>query len=116
MTHDRDIIDDVSNQGDNNILYFGENQINLSYLKREAFLAGLKAGRPKWHKVTNWEDNNQFPDDELKTYLVRLYQDRYAICELDITEGYRQFYSSDNFYDIDPQDVVEWCDFEPFKE
>lgn len=34
----------ASNQGDDNILDFGGVQINLSPLKREAFLAGLKAG------------------------------------------------------------------------
>lgn len=59
---------------------------------KQAYLAGFKAGRPQWHKVTNWEDNDQFPNDELETYLVRLYQGHYVVCELDITEGYRQFF------------------------
>lgn len=80
----------------------------------KAFLAGLKAGRPQWHKITDWKDNSQFPKDELTTYLVRLYQDHYAICELDITEGYRQFYLLDNLDDIDPEDVIAWCEIPTF--
>ena len=80
----------------------------------EAFLAGLKAGRPQWHKITDWKDNSQFPTDELKTYLVRLYQNHYVICDVDITEGYRQFYLSDNLDAIDPKDVIEWCEIPTF--
>lgn len=80
------------------------------HIVKECFLAGLKAGRPQWHKVTDWEDNSQFPKDELQTYVVRLYQDHYVICELDITEGYRQFYLPDNLEYIDPQDVIAWCE------
>lgn len=41
----------VSNQGDDNILYFGEKQINLSSLKREAFLVGLKTGKEYYSKI-----------------------------------------------------------------
>lgn len=29
--------------------------------------------KDEWHKITDWEDNSQFPNDESKTYLVRLY-------------------------------------------
>lgn len=78
------------------------------------FLVGLKAGRPQWHNVTDWKDNSQFPKEELKTYLVCLYQDHYVICELDITEGYRQFYLPDNLEFIDPQDVIAWCEIPTF--
>ena len=80
----------------------------------KTFLAGLKAGRPQWHKITDWKDNSQFPNDELKTYLVCLYQDQYVICEMEITEGYRQFYLQDNLDAIDPQDVIAWCEIPTF--
>lgn len=80
----------------------------------DGFLAGLKAGRPQWHKITDWKDNSQFPNDEIKTYLVRLYQDHYIICEMEITEGYRQFYLQDNLAAIDPQDVIAWCEIPTF--
>lgn len=73
---------------------------------KDGFLDGLKVGRPQWHEVTDWKDNSQFPNDELKTYLVRLYQDHYVICELDITKGCRQFYLPDNLEEIDPKDVI----------
>ena len=79
------------------------------------FLAGLKAGRPKWHKVTDWKDNSQFPNEELKTYLVRLYQDHYVICEVEIIDGYySEFYLPDNLEFIDPQDVIAWCELPTF--
>lgn len=73
-----------------------------------------EAGRPQWHEITDWKDNSQFPNDELKTYLVRSYQYYYVICELDITEGYRQFYLPDNLEYIDPQDVIAWCEIPTF--
>jgi hypothetical protein len=66
-----------------------------------------------WHYVTNWEDNSQFPTDEFETYLVRLYQDHYVVCELEITEGYRQFWLVDNLEPIDPQDVIAWKEIVP---
>ena len=98
--------------------YFGKKTELVEVWKvkscKENFLAGLKAGRPQWHKITDWKDNSQFPKDELTTYLVRLYQDHYAICELDITEGYRQFYLPDNLEEIDPEDVIAWCEIPTF--
>ena len=43
----------VSSQRYANIFNFGENTVDLSLLKRGVFLDGLKAGRPKWHKVAD---------------------------------------------------------------
>ena len=88
--------------------------VQIKY-EKQGYLAGLKAGRPQVHKVTDWKDNSQFPKDELKTYVVRLYQDHYVICELNITEGHGQFYLSDNLEYIDPQDVMEWCELSMFE-
>ena len=98
--HDIDVINAV------------ENKLDAYKVGRyDGFLAGLKAGRPQWHKITDWKNNSQFPKDELKTYLVRLYQDHYVMCELDI---YRQFYLPDNLEDIDPKDVIAWCEIPVF--
>ena len=98
--------------------YFGKSvemvDIQKIWMYKHGFLAGLKAGRPQWHKITDWKDNSQFPNDEFKTYLVRLYQDHYVVCELDITEGYSQFYLPDNLDDIDPEDVIAWCEIPQF--
>lgn len=93
------------------------NNLNSFEANREmvnAFLAGLKAGRPQWHKITDWEDNNQFPDNDIKTYLVLLPLYQYVVCELDITEGYRQFWLEDGLEPIDPQDVIAWCEITIF--
>ena len=50
----------VSSQRYANIFNFGENTVDLSLLKRGVFLDGLKAGRPKWHKVADGD----LPKDE----------------------------------------------------
>ena len=64
-----------------------------------------------WHKITDWEDNSQFPRDELANYLVRLYQDHYVVCEVSVSpEGYREFWLVDNLEPVDPQDVIAWCE------
>lgn len=69
----------------------------------------------EWHKVTDWKDNSQFPNDETETYLVliHLYQNHYIVCELDITEGYRQFYLEGNLEPVDPQYVIAWKEIVP---
>lgn len=72
--------------------------------------------KKQWHKVTNWEDNSQFPDDESETYLVCLYQNHYVVCGVSVTEGYREFWLEDNLENIDPQDVVAWKEIVPPKE
>lgn len=79
--------------------------------REQGFKDGAEFGYNKaneWHKITDWKDNSQFPDDECKTYLVYLRQGDYFVCELDITEGYRQFYLTYNLDDIDPQNVTAW--------
>lgn len=39
--------------GDDNILHFGKFLIDLSPIRKESFIAGLEAGKPKWHKVAD---------------------------------------------------------------
>ena len=54
MTKDEEMAEEyVRSQGNVNILNLGENTVDLSFLKRGVFLDGLKAGRPKWHKVAD---------------------------------------------------------------
>ena len=88
-------------------------QENYKYIE-QAFLAGLHEGQPKWHKITDWKNQEQFPDNICKKYLVYInlkYLEikQYVVCTLDITEGCRQFYFDDGGEeDVDPEDVIAW--------
>lgn len=47
---------------------------------RQAFLAGLKAGRPQWHDLR--EDQNDLPKDTTSLYLVRVYSWDFGLSHL----------------------------------
>ena len=42
----------ASDYGDDNILDFGDFQINLFPLRQWSFFDGLKAGKPQWHEYS----------------------------------------------------------------
>ena len=74
-----------------------------------------------WHKITDWKKQEQFPNDESELYLVYinlkyLKIKQYVVCNLDITEGFKQFYDDDSNDEIDPEDVIAWCEIPLFKE
>jgi hypothetical protein len=90
------------------------------YIER-AFLAGLKAGRPNWHKL-DWEKD--FPDVD-KLIRVRTRSGTEHICETYSYEpsedeiGYGHCitqFSELNGDWIDDNEVKYWCEIEPFKE
>ena len=85
------------------------------------YIAGATENSIQWHKITDWKNQEQFPDDVCKGYLVYinlkyLKIKQYVVCNLDITEGFRQFYLDDGDDDIDPEDVIAWCEIPQFKE
>ena len=87
----------------------------------EAYIAGATENGIQWHKVTDWKNQEQFPNDELKNYLVYinlkyLKIKQYVVCDLDITEGFRQFYLDDGDDYIDPEDIIAWCEIPQFTE
>ena len=105
--------------------YFGKRTelVELWKIKsyKNAFLAGLKAGRPQWHKL-DWEKD--FPEAD-KLIRVRLRNGMEHICETCYYEptedeiGYGKLVIS--FYElngewVDDNDVIAWCEIEPFKE
>ena len=84
----------------------------------EAYLAGLKAGRPKWHKI--FEDKpyyNEYwdlPQDRLPEienfYFVKLKNGFIKICEL----KYDHWSRKKCFYDLNggtQSNVAEWLDY-----
>ena len=88
---------------------------------KQAFLAGLKAGRPEWHKL-DWEKD--FPDVD-KLIRVRTRSGAEYICETYFyspTEdeiGYGSIiiqFSELNGDWVDDNEVEYWCYVEPFKE
>ena len=85
---------------------------------KKGFLAGLHEGQPKWHKVTDWKNTEQFPQEVSFPYFVVTKKEGYYLCEWEIDEGCGQFYSMYEGVDIDPEDVVMWQKIEipQFKE
>lgn len=85
----------------------------------QAFLAGLKAGKPKWHKIFNnsepWHvEYWDLPQDNLPKienfYFVRLKNEYIKVCELKYDPWSRKkfFY---NLHGGKQSNVAEWLDY-----
>ena len=83
----------------------------------QAFLAGLKAGRPQWYKLSE-----KYPDAD-KLVRVRLMSGMEHICETCYYEptedeiGYGKLLI--NFYELDGEwvddtDIIAWCEISTF--
>lgn len=83
----------------------------------DGFLAGLKAGRPQWHKLSE-----KYPDAD-KLVRVRLMSGMEHICETCYYEptedeiGYGKLII--NFYELDGEwvddnDIIAWCEIPTF--
>lgn len=75
-----------------------------------AYMQGAEKARPKWHNITDWTKQEQFPDSEGFLYVIECKESHYHLCEYEITEGYGQFYTFPDGEDIDPEDVVRWIE------
>lgn len=75
-----------------------------------AYMQGADRARPKWHNVTDWTKQEQFPDSEGFLYVIECKESYYHLCEYEITEGYGQFHTFPDGEDIDPEDVVRWIE------
>ena len=84
---------------------------------RQGFLAGLKAGRPQWHKLSE-----KYPDAD-QLVRVRLVSGMEHICETCYYEptedeiGYGKLLI--NFYELDGEwvddnDIIAWCEIPTF--
>lgn len=91
----------ASNHGDDNVLDFGDFQINLWPLRRWSFLDGLEAGKPKWH------DLRKSPDDLPKG--EGLFVVYWSLGKID---GYTVI----NGFKNPHKDIVAWCEIPEFKE
>lgn len=90
MNNSKDIINKVSN-----------GETNLFGVAEQAFLAGLKAGRPQWHKVADGlpisdKDKYYFVVDKMNAYMIaRFYEGKWS-----------------NYSVID--EVIAWCEIPTF--
>ena len=71
----------------------------------QAFLAGLKAGRPKWHKVAD----GYLPEHEVNVLVLHNVQ-----C-IDIAH-YNYDYKEWHFIDSIVRDVIAWCEIPKFED
>lgn len=70
---------------------------------KQAFLAGLKAGRPKWHKVADGD----FPKDNKKVLVLLK----------DVEEPILDYYRQDGLWNYALEnEVIAWCEIPKFKE
>lgn len=91
---------------------------NAFVSSHEAFLAGLKAGRPEWHKIFKGDpmcvEYWDLPQDTLPKvenfYFVKLKNGYIKICELkyDTFSGRKCFY---DLYGGKQSNVAEWLDY-----
>ena len=95
------------------------NVIDIHERIKQAFLAGLKAGRPQWHEL-GWEKD--FPEAD-KLIRVRLRDGMEHICETCYYEptedeiGYGKLII--NFYElngewVDDTEIIAWCEIPAF--
>ena len=91
---------------------------DVHYDIEQAFLAGLKAGRPKWYKIFKSDpycvEYWDLPQDNLPKienfYYVKLKNGYIKICELKYDQWSRRKY----FYDLHgckQSNVAEWLDY-----
>ena len=71
----------------------------------QAFLAGLKAGRPKWHKVSE-----QIPTEE-KEYLVKLTDGTVDVMTVALDGDLEPYLLTPKFDFY--KDVEKWCEIPP---
>jgi len=100
--------------------HYEEGQTNYKALK-QAYLAGLKAGKSKWHKL-DWKKD--YPKLDRLVRVRTKYREEY-ICktfayyptEDEIGYGHilTQFEQLDGDW-VDDNEVEYWCYIEPFKE
>ena len=93
------------------------NDCHFSRCGVQGFLAGLKAGRPQWHKLSE-----KYPDAD-KLVRVRLMSGMEHICETCYYEptedeiGYGKliisFYELDGEW-VDDNDIIAWCELPTF--
>lgn len=100
----------ASNYGDDNIIDFGNGQVNLWPFRRWSFLDGLKAGKPKWHDLR--KNHNDLPPTEKGTVTIDVLTD----------SGRIAYYFCDEscWYDIHGDEIYPppkaWCEIPEFKE
>lgn len=75
----------------------------------DAFLDGIKAGRPKWHKVADG-DLPKNSDDE-KLYLVYWGEDDYGVAQFNNS----RWWSLDSGW-FDAEEGVAWCEIPQYTE
>jgi hypothetical protein len=79
--------------------------MNAYEFAEQAFLAGLKSGRPKWHKVSE-----QIPTEE-KEYLVKLTDGTVDVMTVALDGDLEPYLLTPKFDFY--KDVEKWCEIPP---
>lgn len=95
---------------------------SLAYVSvKEAYLAGLEASRPKWHKVADGDLPNKKLEEKRLLVRVRNYTEDYIFAYYMLDKYYskndKKFYSDiDCDYPINTEDIIAWCEFSEYTE
>jgi hypothetical protein len=91
--------------------------VDISYYIKEAFLAGLKAGRPQWHRVAD-EDLPEEQKDMLMSDVLFLVVKRKLSTEYTFELGKYNFSEKEFEYThiIGLTDVIAWCEIPKYTE
>ena len=76
---------------------------------KQAYFAGLKAGRPKWHKVADGDLPKN--SDDKKLYLVYWGENDYGVAQFNNS----RWWSLDSGW-YDAEDVIAWCEIPKYTE
>ena len=90
------------------------NVIDIHERIKQAFLAGLKAGRPEWHKVADGD----LPKEEGKFLVCYETEDGYYrnIFILNYTEYDESLHWCDEAFETYDESIIAWCEIPKYTE
>ena len=114
---DEEMAEEYTNKNDTIVMGFEEN-LDCTDQMQQAFLAGLKAGRPQWHDLR--KDKNDLPLTEREVMVFIEWKNTENETEYAYDLGTRHFngdWCLDVFSSEDKDTkVIAWYDFPQFKE
>ena len=90
--------------------------MNAYEFAEQAFLDGLKAGKPKWHKVADGDlpKETEFIESDVLLLLVQLKGTKHKRYELGRYDFSANVFSYTHLKSV--EDVVAWCEIPRFEE
>lgn len=119
MTDEERADEYASSYGDDNIIDFGDDHLNLFPLRRWSFLDGLKAGKDmkvpiKWHDLR--KDPTDVPKENVTVLLLTEVEPVTARYDNEYEAFFRYGDKLDYCVFIAPMSYIAWCEIPKFEE